>query len=326
MAKEQNVLDLAKIQKLLKGTNITVLEFLDNTKASDYFVRTKFVQDDGFEWTSIVPYIYRRSGLNKKTEQEIAEYLKSVKKYFTKEWMESWRLREEKQCKDKIAEKEKKNAEKIARGKKPMNIVTEYFFLPLLNFKEVDGSALPVNRNPQRRLGTLKEHGYTIAIVQYSDEKTTSTLLPFPLNEEMGYETFTPQFKARVIRLLKGVNAFEAKKTPKRSLIPDHKFSEVRWDELTKAENSMDMTDEEIIQKFQLLDNQRNQQKREVCRKCFQEKVRGSIYGINYFYKGTEKWNKSIPEKGKAAEKGCEGCPWYDIDKWRKKLNERLKK
>lgn len=51
------------------------------------------------------------------------------------------------------------------------------------------------------------------------------------------------------------------------------------------------MTDEEIIQKFQLLDNQRNQQKREICRKCFQEGIRGTIYGINYFYEGTEVWD-----------------------------------
>lgn len=86
-------------------------------------------------------------------------------------------------------------------------------------------------------------------------------LLPIPLHAEMGYETFTKQFKARVIRLLKGRNAFEARESAKRALIPDHKFSEVRWDEKTKAENPMDMTDDEIIQKFQLLDNQRNLQK-----------------------------------------------------------------
>ena len=88
----------------------------------------------------------------------------------------------------------------------------------------------------------------------------------------------------------------------------------------------MQMTDEEIIHKFQLLDNQRNQQKREVCRLCFQEGVRGSIYGIKYFYKGGEKWDANIPINGKDAEKGCEGCPWYDIEEWRKKLNELLKK
>ncbi len=154
---------------------------------------------------------------------------------------------------------------------------------------------------------------------------TSRILLPIPLNTEMGYETFTSQFKARVISLLKERNAFEAKVTNKKALIPDHKFSEVRWDDNTKGDNPMDMTDDEIIQKFQLLDNQRNQQKREVCRKCFQEGIRGTIYGINYFYKGSEVWDKQIPIKGKSAEKGCEGCPWYDIEKWREMLNNEIK-
>ena len=30
----------------------------------------------------------------------------------------------------------------------------------------------------------------------------------------------------------------------------------------------------------------------------------------------------SIPKTGKDAEKGCVGCPWYDIAEWRKKLIE----
>ena len=126
------------------------------------------------------------------------------------------------------------------------------------------------------------------------------------------------------LRLLKERNAFEARVTAKKALIPDHKFSEVRWDEETKAENSMEMTDAQIIQKFQLLDNQRNQQKREICRRCFQEGIRGTIYGIKYFYEGDEHWDETIPKVGKAAEKGCKGCPWYDIELWRKMLNKEL--
>ena len=63
-----------------------------------------------------------------------------------------------------------------------------------------------------------------------------------------------------------------------------------------------------------------------MCRKCYQEGIRGTIYGIKYFYKGNEKWDPSIPEKGKSAEKGCEGCAWYDIEKWRTMLNNELNK
>ena len=204
--------------------------------------------------------------------------------------------------------------------------VTPLFFNALLSFKE-ECERFPANPNPARRIQDIKDAGYTIASVSRPNGQKgyNRILLPIPLNTEMGYETFTPQFKARVIRLLEERNAFEARVTAKKALIPDHKFSEVRWDDETKAENSMDMTDDEIIEKFQLLDNQRNQQKREICRKCFQEGIRGTIYGIKFFYEGDKNWNRNIPTVGKAAEKGCIGCPWYDIEKWRKELNDRLK-
>ena len=86
------------------------------------------------------------------------------------------------------------------------------------------------------------------------------------------------------------------------------------------------MTDEEIQQKFQLLTNQRNQQKREICRRCYQTGKRGVIFGIPFYYEGNENWNESIPKTGKDAEKGCVGCPWYDIKKWREELIKTLEK
>lgn len=318
-------LKLENIQHHLTGSGITVLEFLDNTKASEYYIRTQFVQDDGFTWTAIVPYVYRRTGLDLKTEKDIADYLRSVKVYFTPEWIDSWVREEKSLCLADIEARTKKNEDKISRGKKPDEIVTPLVLLPLFSLKECNNKTdLPANPNLQRRLQDLKDSGYTIPIVQYGREKTTSTLLPFPKYKEMGYETFTKQFKERVIRLLKYRNAYEARITSAKSLIPDHKFPEVRWDDETRSENPMDMTDAQIIEKFQLLDNQRNQQKREVCRKCFQEGIRGTIYGINYFYEGTQQWDHEIPTVGKDAEKGCKGCPWYDIELWRKELNDKM--
>ena len=80
------------------------------------------------------------------------------------------------------------------------------------------------------------------------------------------------------------------------------------------------MTDDEIRQKFQLLTNQRNQQKREVCRTCFQTGKRGYPFGIKYYYAGSEDWDPGIPAKGKKAECGCVGCGWYDVAEWRRQL------
>ena len=100
-------LNLEKLQELLNGSDIIALEFLNNTKASEYYVRTKFIQDNGFEWTSIVPYKYRRTGLELNTEEAIANYLKSVKKYFTKDWMNNWGKKEKEECENDIKAKKK---------------------------------------------------------------------------------------------------------------------------------------------------------------------------------------------------------------------------
>ena len=52
---------------------------------------------------------------------------------------------------------------------------------------------------------------------------------------------------------------------------------------------------------------------------------RGLVMGINFFYKGTEDWPEGVPRKGIEAEKGCEGCGWYDTAKWREELNKKCK-
>lgn len=137
-----------------------------------------------------------------------------------------------------------------------------------------------------------------------------------------GYETWSPELRKRILRLFSYVDVYE--NTINRNCLPDHKFSEVRWDSETKAENPDDMSDDEIQNKFQLLTNQRNQQKREVCRKCFQTGKRGTIYGIEYYYAGGLEWDPNIPVKGKEAEAGCIGCPWYDIERWRKEVIKKL--
>lgn len=301
-------MNIEKLQDLLNDSNIEVSEFIENNKASEAYIRTTFIQDDGFEWKTVVPYIDRRAGLNISSEEDLAGYLQSIKCYFSEDAMKKWKRQEQKRG--------------LIEGS-----VTPKFFKVLLSFKE-EFERLPNNPNSARRIQDIKDAGYTLASVPRGKGQLgfSRILLPLPLHTETGYETFTPQFKARVIRLLQERNAFEARTTAKKALIPDHKFSEVRWDDNTKVENSMDMTDEEIIQKFQLLDNQRNQQKREVCRQCFQNGKRGTIYGIEFFYKGNENWDITIPAKGKVAEKGCIGCPWYDIEEWRKQLNDFLRK
>lgn len=50
-------------------------------------------------------------------------------------------------------------------------------------------------------------------------------------------------------------------------------------------------------------------------------KKRGYPFGVKFYYAGSEDWDSNIPEKGKEAEKGCVGCGWYDLLKWKEELN-----
>lgn len=136
------------------------------------------------------------------------------------------------------------------------------------------------------------------------------------------YETLSKPLRKRIIKLLGSIDVYDAAYSS--HCLPDHKFSEIRWDQETKEDNADSMTDDEIKAKFQLLTNQRNQQKREICRNCFSTGKRGVVYGIKFFYVGDENWDPSIPKTGRNAVKGCIGCPWYDIAEWRRQLLARL--
>ena len=82
------------LENLLVDTGIIAREFIENNKASENYVRTTFVQDDGFTWDTVVPYVDCRAGMDIKTEQELADYLISIKPYFQKKAMKRWKVQE----------------------------------------------------------------------------------------------------------------------------------------------------------------------------------------------------------------------------------------
>ena len=299
--------------RLLDNKYIIVTGFREHTKASEKYVDVTIVQKDGFSWKGSIPYFYRRTGLFIETPEDLAEYLINIYPYFSKKSLE-----------DFVSTETKRWAEEM-NGKE----TTKGFFDKLIN---LDWNSVqynfPANRNWARRIQDIKEFGYTLATdtrrpVKGKYETDTHILLvPIPKGGVSGYEVMSPAFKAKAIMVMDAVNAYELSSANKHGLLPDHKFPEIRWDEETKAENPDEMSVAEIKQKFQLIDNQRNQQKREVCRRCFQFGRRGTLYGLNYFYHGDSNWPPKIPKVGKEAEKGCFGCGWYDIFAWRASLNE----
>ena len=286
-----------------------------HAKASEKYIDAIFLYDKSPEYDCTIPIEYRRTG-TEITDENIDSYLEEVYEKIDPVNWEQWR-----------------NEQKQFWLSKPKADVTKGFYDVL----EKDflwhcvSCELPPNRNPQRRIQDLKESGYTIStkpkkMCRICNRKTTHILLlPLPRGGITGYENWSKELRNRIIKTLEIYDAFEAKVTKKDGLLPDHKFPEIRWDEKTKRQSLENLSETEIKNDFQLLTNQRNQQKREICRTCYQTGKRGMIYGIPYFYRGSIDWDKNIPQRGKEAEKGCVGCAWYDIERWRQELIKRLK-
>ena len=300
--------------KLHEGIKITNKKRYVNTKASESYVAVTFTYEDS-EWHGWVPVEYRRTGVNipEGATEELYNHLNSIYKQLNPKNYDEWLKKEE---------------QKWATSR---SVETKEIFNLLKDGKWHCRNCEISNPNFARRIQDLKEMGYTIATQLHyhcptcgNNRSTRLLLLPIDRVELAGngYETWSPALRNRILRLFGYVDAYEG--TINRNCLPDHKFSEIRWDDNTKGENPDSMTDDEIRQKFQLLTNQRNQQKREVCRKCFQTGQRGTIYGIDFYYQGEAIWESTIPQKGKAAEEGCIGCPWYDIERWKKELMRKL--
>jgi len=291
--------------------NILVEKFFEHTKASEKYVLCKFKYDKFYIY--LIPYYYRRTGLFLEKEL-INKYLNGIYDELNPKNIKEW---ENKQNKYWLS--------------MPNSKITKPIFDSLLGSNFVcNRCSLPKNTNLQRRIQAIKEFGYTLSTITNNCKKCNTNTTHHQLlylkrfgDGKSEYETISLNLKKKIIKKLENFDSYE-NNYHSSSLLPDHKFPEIRWDKTVKVNNE-NINDENIKNKFQLLNNQRNQQKREVCRKCFQTNKRGLIYGINFFYKGTIEWDEKIPKIGKKAEEGCVGCGWYDIKKWRDSINIKIK-
>ena len=307
-------MNIEEINQRLAGNGISVTGSYVHAKASEAYVEVEVIDACGTPiWNGAIPYQYRRTGLRLGAEQEIADYLLSVRDCFLPANVQEWANRERQYWDE--------NFQQLP--------VTAPIFRKLLSMEWVYGHEFPLNpdgtsnTNPQRRIQDIKDKGYTVASKR-EGKQWKRKLLPLPRQLAHSYEAIKPVHRKRILEVLNAENVYELSTANRVGLIPDHKFPEIRWDADTPQENPVDISDEGIRAKFQLLDNQRNQQKREVCRRCFQNGERGTLFGINFFYAGGNRWDNAIPQTGAAAEQGCVGCGWYDIRAWRQALNSRI--
>lgn len=130
----------------------------------------------------------------------------------------------------------------------------------------------------------------------------------------------------RILAEYRFIDEIEQRVRAKHELVIDHRFPMERWGQGEQPHLSS-MASQEIRSKFQLLkkdsSGNHNLLKSRACERCIQTGKRGTPFGINYWYMGNENWN--APARGSAAEKGCEGCGWYNFHEWRLSLNQKLR-
>lgn len=130
------------------------------------------------------------------------------------------------------------------------------------------------------------------------------------------------QYLARKIKMLfKNEEAFLLREISPNQLEVDHKFPQIRWGN-NERENKSTMLEDEIRQRFILLNRSNNLLKSRYCEKCVKTGNRGVFPGIYFWHQGGENWQG----KDEYDEKGCEGCFWYDPYKWRVELNKIVNK
>ena len=295
-----------KLTQMIADKDMKVVGFWTHTKASESYAILS-VLDGGVAKEWYVSYVYRRTNTFIDVATELAEYLRKCKTLLTVRRVNEFKKIMAKQTKHLFG---KNSTVTLPIFKKLLKKCGEWVSNKAFN-----------STNTQRRIQDLKENGFTLS-TKIEDKVTYHMLMPFDMVKAPTYETIPPKVRKAIFEALGRVDAY-TNKLAARSTLPDHKFPEIRWTSETAATNE-GLTENEMRKKFQLVPEYINQAKREVCRGCFQSGCRGTIHGINFFYKGNAEWPADVPKMGKEAEAGCEGCFWYDMAEWRKSLNKLI--
>ena len=180
---------------------------------------------------------------------------------------------------------------------------------------------------PAKAIQIIRQHGYDIEnktiLCEICKDKTVHRRLTSiePVNLPINRLALSQNLRKRVLNLYHNTEAITLRQETPNLLEVDHRFPQVRWSEPESFDENM--SDEELKNRFQLLTRANNLWKSRYCERCKLTSQRGTFIGINYFYEGNEFWDKNIPDDD---ERGCEGCFWYNPEKWRKSLNDLIQK
>lgn len=120
----------------------------------------------------------------------------------------------------------------------------------------------------------------------------------------------------RIKELYGCIDEYTLRTEESSSLEIDHRIPQVRWSG-NESINNVDMSDNEIKEKFMLLTRSNNLLKSRDCENCLKTGKRAKGYKtIEYWYVGDCSYNDAI---------GCNGCFWHNPTKWREELNKFIK-
>lgn len=285
------------------------------SKTTDKFHEVKFEYPENQSWIGCVPKTYKELSLELSYE-EVCSNLEI--------WYEELRY-------ENRAKLRTQALTKWGAGS-PESTETGKVFLKLLDANcewvcRTCGTG-KINDQPAARIRDIKKRGYIIG-TKTRNCPTCKTrtyhdiLILLTLNTQKKTEYRQPiddATKSRIITVLNYKDAvFDVTRTA-REFVIDHKFPSQRWNSVESL-NHRHMSEDDIRKKFQLLTNQTNMLKSRFCDDCVKTGIRGTFMGITWYHIGDNKWNG----EAMGYEAGCNGCPWYDIDLWRKKLSEKLK-
>ena len=123
--------------------------------------------------------------------------------------------------------------------------------------------------------------------------------------------TIDKKTRDRILRIFDNRDAFTGGSISSVAEI-DHK---VPWTRLEEDIDARELTDDEVRTHFQLLTREHNLLKDRACTVCKNENVRPAFLGIPFWYSGGSEYLDT-----------CEGCGWFDGEKWRQELSKIISK
>lgn len=296
--------------------NIKTMSLFRIDKMEDYYLSVRFTYH-GYIWNGAVPIKAKYQGVDiPLTKDDVFEWTKSCYEALDPGKYSVWQSQQNAFWDEKGAEDTHLVFEAL-NGNEP---VTKWLCRKC-------GPVPKVNPQPAARIKKLKEYGYHIATIKMEcgtcgRKQYFDLLIRLPRHPADNQKRFSISVALRnkILRVLPLKDACFGTALQPSEVIIDHKFPSSRWVN-GETINETDMSEEEIKKKFQLLTNQTNLQKERYCQRCVTSGIRGDFFGIEWYYKGDEKWRGT----SKADEEGCVGCPWYDLHRWKFEFNEYLK-